>query len=241
MGFTFQYGSYRHDVGECSIGHSVSPIFDGRGNQKSTLEKLSISGKIHADNVSDLTSKIDLLIKAYSVNGKDACLYDDSGSRTRHCLLNNNSVNGVVVTSLPQFPESDGAEYTTYRSYSISLEAEYYSSSTSPLSSFQESLSVTGTGGEKRVFIEVSEGLPVEQVVRQNTIVTAVQSGSAIGVYGYPPVPSPLFPESLLSNSVSINKNSPTRNINGSFTNYEIQWSYQFVSSGQLSGIPTQV
>src|SRR4029077_8154957 len=90
------------------------------------------------------------LRSAYNVNGLDLGLYlDDGVTPTDHVLASSTTLGGTRVTAL-EFPNGSGAEYSTFRSYSITVEADTPDTSQNLLD-FSETLSFAGTGGARPV------------------------------------------------------------------------------------------
>lgn len=194
-----------------------------------------ISGQIHADDTSALVTRLIALRAAYSRWYSDLGLYDASGNLT-HGLLNRGSTSGVKVVKPPHFPKGDGAQLSTFRDYEIVLEARYPATNQqNPLLAFNETLSFSG-GGPRRTVVECTNVPPQEQLLTLYTAYRARQSGSATGLYGYPPIPAPIFPGALEVNG------EPTfgspRLKNGRYVNFPVTWNYSFVSAVPLVGLP---
>jgi len=230
----FKYGNYTHDAGEITFSISRESQYNAYGVQIATIERWTIQGQVHADSVSDLTDKIDAIERAYSDDNRSFGLYTDSGSATSHTVSAADTTY-IHVVNPPSFPASGGAEYTTFRNYSIQIEVRYGSSGYSaiPLVSFNETISVTG-GGPRRILIEVLNGPPQEQITCLETAYVATQSGRAVGRADYPIPPAPLWP---LSQPPLVEKESPEKKT-GEYTNYGIRWQYQYQSATPLVGNP---
>jgi hypothetical protein len=177
--------------------------------------------------------------EAYSTNGRDVGLFlDDGVTPTDHVIVSASTIGGVRVLSL-EFPRGDGAEYSTFRTYRVVLEAEYTDAS-SNLLEYHEALSFDGTGGPRRVFLDVLEGLPQEQIGTQATTSRATQSGRAVGLAGYPIPPSPIWPAAELPDRRRLTLRTPERS-GGQLLRYTVDWHYSFESIIPLAGTPTIV
>jgi hypothetical protein len=182
---------------------------------------------------------------AYGVNGRDLKLLNDDGSETAHKLISNQSRSGVMIASL-NYPVGEGAEYTTFRNYQIIAECDISileivdmvggrgrgrNQQGGITLSYNEVISSRGTGGPRIVVLETMSGPPVKQIVSSQTSVYKTQSGSATGVYGYPPVPPPMDPANEIADRRVIQQELPsTVSPNGKESIYKVSWSYEFVS-----------
>jgi hypothetical protein len=231
----FIYGSYTHDENEVETVHTAEAVYDDRGFGKSTRERLDLTGRIHADSPTQLTAKLVSLSSAYNQEGLNAVLYVN-GAKTHHALLNQGSLYGVRVIQPPSFSPGGGTEYTTYRSYTIILEAEYLKTGNNLLK-FEESLTLTGTGAERRVWIETLDTPPIRQTTNRFTVVKLIQQGTATGYLSRPTPPPPLYPQSVDYPEAQSMKKSPD-NIVGIRQNYTISWTYPMTFGSQVSGEP---
>jgi len=232
-----RYGSFAHDQNECAVVISKRAVFSPRGERMSTRETWHVTGIRHAASQSALTSALAELRNAYSVNGRDVGLYlDDGVTPTDHVLISAAAIGGVRVVAL-DFPRGEGAEYSTFRTYRLILEAEFADGS-SNLLEYYESLSFEGTGGPRRVFLEVLEGLPQEQIGTQATLSRATQQGRAVGLAGYPIPPPPVWPAAERPDRRRFTLRTPERS-GGQFLRYQVEWSYTFESITPLAGTPT--
>lgn len=234
-----RYGSYTHDQNECALLIEKRAHFSPRGERELVRETWHITGIKHAASQSALTAALADLRLAYSVNGRDAGLYlDDGVTPTDHLLISNVTLGGVRVLSL-DFPQGDGAEYSTFRTYRITLEADFPDTSGNLLE-YDEALHFEGTGGPRRVFLEVLEGLPQEQIGTTCTTYRATQQGRAVGYGTYPVPPPPLWPAAELPERRRIVLRTPERHA-GSFARFPVEWNYSFESIAPLAGYPNIV
>lgn len=232
----FRYGSYRHEEADVTISSFGSAVqWTARGQPQLVRKSMAISGVIFADTVSALTDKLRALETAYAKQYQNAGLYDETGTATAHVLTTGNSLGGVRSSGVT-YPTGDGAEYTTYRSYSVTLEADYFVNGVTILD-FNETLTFNGTCGPRKIIIECLTGEAVEQTVNQKTKMTATQSGSSIGWLSMPSPPQPLWPGNEIVESRSIT-NGSAKWVNGQRVEFPISWSYSFQSTTPLTGTP---
>ncbi len=236
-----RYGSYSHAVSEAAIQISRRPRYNEGGQSNGYTETWRIDGFLQAANVSALTVAIAAMKLGYSVRFRDLALLNDDGTPTAHYLSNALCVGGVRVVDGPNFPESAGAEYTTYRHYNITVEGTLLQQDLIYLA-FHESLSFEG-GGPRDVFLTPLDGLPVKQRVASATTYRVSQDGSAIGQFGYPPIPAPIWPTAEHIDQRRITRDSPKRDgpVGAPyFTEFKVNWAYRFESPIPLLNTPTR-
>lgn len=217
---------------------------DERGRRISILEQWMVEGFLQADTQALLGTAIQRLESAYAKERQDAYLLFDDRRRTKHAMLSRWCLGGVKVTEPPWYPASAGGEYTTYRSFQLSLEGLHYAG-LSPLidddpsetMEWEQTFTEIGTGGPRFVLLETRNGPPQKQRVAERSVVRAVQAGHAVGRTGYPSFPAPLFPADEHVEQRQRTRVSP-KTVDKDKTDYAIQWSYSFESTGPLGGKP---
>lgn len=239
----FVAGSFSHDANFVNVRHNIRPNRNARGFTWSVTETLELSGVLIPSTVSqaNIASAITSLEAAYKFGTSigDAGLNLDSGAASPHYLSASNAIGGVRVEYLDFPPDNNTGEFATGRQFSIVLSA-IYSASNVAYQQFEETITVQGTGGAQKAVITTLQGPPKEQILAQRTPVFATQTGRAVGVKTYPPYPSPLWPRNEELDKRQQAKGSP-RNEGGTFVDWPISWSYQFISAGPLGGTPHRV
>lgn len=234
------YRGYFHAVAENDFRITREPIISDMGARMGYTERWVLGGFIQAANQLALTAALASLEAAYSVNGGDLKMYDDNGALTDHCLFSANTISGVRV-SKPFYPEdSKGAEYTTFRRYQINIEAEIHEVNVGYVA-FHESLSLTGLQPNSRfIFLKTLTGPAQRQQVCQQETYKAVQSGMAVGHFGWP-----LFPQAIFAGAVHWDEATQTQEdpvyLSNGMIRWPISWSYPAEDSQPLIGSPTIV
>ncbi len=236
-----KYGSYQHSQNEVSLRIAREPQRSQAGVYYAYKERWDCQGLLlNRSTQIGITNAIAQLTNAYSVDGNDLVLYlDDGVTPTAHALWSANCNGGTHVVQAPSFPETLGtAEYqpSVGRSYSFAVEGETALTGANVILKFEESLKFQGTGGPIRVWIPVANGPWIQQQTSQQSTYKVVQSGSAIGLYGTPPVPPPIWPDAEIFQERQISESSPQRY--GRF-DFPVSWSYSFEDSGGLIGLPS--
>jgi hypothetical protein len=234
----FSYGGYDHDANEANLlSWSERPIYNQRLKRQVVRKTMTIEGNLLPDTASQdsIKNKIEELEAAYARDGENAGLYHDNGTPSPHFLDSSSTIGGVRIIE-KSFPKGNSAEYSVWRNYRITLEADFPVFE-NELVLFEENLSITGNSGPRRVVIESRVGAPQLQVTTQRTLTTAVQSGRAIGFTRRPQPARVLFPHFLQDDRVTINRIAPQTQGNR-LVNWGIQWNYPYLSPIPLFGVP---
>ncbi len=233
------YGTYEHADNECSITIDRQSVMNEAGQQYALDHTWTINGIIQADDTDEVILAYSLMEIAYSRWYQNLVFYTDDGTRA-HSLLNAGSLTGVRIMKPPYYPKGEGAELSTFRSYSIVATCRYPAiGATNPLKSFTEILQMSG-GGPRRAVVECVNLPPQEQVLQLYTAYRAVQAGQAVGMYAYPPVQPPIFPGKQVVLDVvpgGAQYGSP-KLLNGIYVDWPVSWHYEYISATPLVGLP---
>ncbi len=232
-------GNYPHADNEVTISIQKSPRFSELGYRIGTVERWNIQGILQAASVSALTTAIEALEDAYDLNGEDIILTTDGTVETNHTLKQNDMLGGVRVIGGVQYPQGDGVEYTTFRTYTIVVEG-VRADNEQELLAFQETVDIQGSGGPRRVLVEVLNGPPQAQITSLATVQRIVQRGSALGYSAYPAAAAPSIPAWLSSTDQVVSRRGPL-SIRGQFSEFGIQWQYVMLAASQVTVLPQAV
>jgi hypothetical protein len=236
-----KYGIYAHGNNEATFTIDSIPLRTKSDVLYGFTQKWRITAfpGVEASTQAQLTQAIQALFTAYSRDGGDLVFYlDDGVTATAHTLYSAQTLSGTRVTKLPSFPQGGGAEYSTYRSYTIEVEADVPLRTDNLILSYEETTETEGTGGPTIVYIPVAVGPWVRQQTSEMSTTKLTQSGRATGLYGYPPPNPPLLPESLLiHHAARISQNSPRLRVN-KYYEYPISWTYPFQSNVPIAAVP---
>ena len=234
-----KYGNYSHAQDEVLISVQRSPLYDEQKKAYGYTEKWNLGGQILADSSTAITTALNALVAAYSVNGKDLKLLQNDGTLTAHYMLSNQSRGGTRVTEGPSYLEGGKGQYANHRSYSIAVEADFISPAASNLVSFHEEIEIVGDGSGMWSHIPVIAGLWPKVDTTTHSVVRMVQRGQAVGLRTYPYafLPAPIWPGDFKGWEKRAIKGGPD-NINGAFTNYRLSWEYPFEANSGRDGNP---
>lgn len=236
---------YTHGLDECAVVISHETETNDALLPVAQIKRWTITGRLIADTEAALTTAIAALEAQYTYNLQDVAIVSNDGSTyTAHRISASNTFGGIVCKGV-NYPIGTGAEYTTYRSYEIVLEARVGGlvlvGGQQALYSYQESLSFRGTGGARYSILETRNGPPQVQIVSEFTPVYATQVGSAIGYSGQIPAPPPIWGDYEDQPARVITYVSPQATGSGSSLSqlkYETSWNYSFMAPGAFNGQP---
>lgn len=201
---------YRHDADEVAINQVSRSSEYNAGGQRSVMKVVwSLTGFIQASSQSALTTALRVLEAAYSQDGFMAIFLDNSGNTTVHVLGDSLSRNGCKVLNFGYSMQS-GAEYSTFRSYQIALEAEYDNPFVL-LEEFSETVSWKGDCGPRIVWKPSLNKRPQKQITYPYTTQRVVQRGVIVGKFQAITPPSPIWPQYLLPDQTEQSDVSPHR------------------------------
>lgn len=232
-----KYGNHTHDLADAAIVINRANTFSKNNKRTGYIETWTIDGFLQADTQNAVGTKIETLKNAYDKDNETAVLLFEDGSETKHKLDTSASVSGVRVR-LVDFPEGRGAEYSTFRSYRIVIDAEFVENA--GILEFMETLTFSG-GGPKFLHKQTLTGLPQKQFVAQNIPFRVTQAGFSVGHTTWPALASPLFPKHLKREESSTVKTGP-ENVyakTNRATHFRTSWNYVFESVSAMNANPT--
>jgi hypothetical protein len=234
------YGSYLHDLAECTVQIGREALTDQAGRHYGDRHRWTVSGFLVADTQAALTTAIEALTRAYQKDFQPVQLQLPDGTVSAHHLPAVSKIGGTKVISGPSFNDGGRAEYTTFRTYEIVLEheAELPTTPRNLVIAWAETLSFAG-GGPRDLFLQPLNGVPQKQRVADATPWKVTQQGSAVGLLAYPVPAPPLWPAAEHRDQRVITNKHPKR-VGSKFSEFEVTWGYQFESAAPLNGLPTQ-
>lgn len=221
----FRYGSYSHQSDNVSIVVGTANERSQQGTIQTRVTTLSITGRVDASSVSELTTAIQHLQRAYQVDGQDCGLYTDANVPTAH-VWSAGECDSIRVMGDVQFPDGTGGEYTTYRHFAVTIEIRQPPVGTSSdIVEWVERFETIGNGGPQWVMRPTVNGPPVKDVIFPSTPRKMVQSGSAVGRTFRPTPPSPIYPDALHGDTVGGSYETPRMRNPDRF--FPIIWKYE--------------
>lgn len=235
-----KYGNYRHADNEASVVISKEALLGPGGMIRGVRERWTIQGRLQAEDQAGLTAAIEALNAAYRWQDQDVAFYTDDDQLTSHAIDTSAANGGVRVIVPPSFPEGKGAEYSTFRNYTIALEAELLDPNATILS-WHETISFSG-GGPQFAFLETIDGAPQKQLLKQFTTFHATQTGEATGCFNYPAAAVPLWPGAEHVDRRQLRFDVPKRSGppgQPKYTEFKVSWTYTFEDGAPLFGLPS--
>lgn len=233
-------GAYTRPFLEANVEPNFQNFFDGQRRLYKTGVTFQIDGKIVLQTGASeaaMTREINALKAAIVQTNPDVVLLNSDNVTPSHfALYARQCIVGPQVTSW-SFPSNSGRLYHTSCPYSLTVYAEMPAGNGNPILDFSETVDDAGTGGYERVFVGGAINPPEEQIGQQYSTYRYVQAGSAMGLYGYPQVPPPIWPFALKRPRPRITRSSPEI-MGATLQNFRINWSYEYESSFELFGDP---
>lgn len=240
----FKYRGIFHDDNEVALVSVTQRVVKGPINNR--LYKVIdwiIQGVKIAATQADLTTKLAALESQYGTDFGDAELYLNDGSTlTVHRLVSADTLNGVRVVGgvnyLAGWPGVWGVrtEYVYRRTYQVHLRCEVLAAEGS-YASFHQTVRQIGLGGSDFEIQETLNTQPVRQETNLFTSFDAEQFGTAIGITGYPPFPTPMWPGSLKTRMSSAEMMTPQYFGTNQNLLYPIAWRYRFRAATSLFAV----
>lgn len=227
------YGSYSFNANDVAINHSRRTMRSDTGYKTGYIDTWILQFRLRGDTQADLKTEIENLYSAFSVDGRNLSLLHNNGSDSAFVTNSSATTSGTRVQRI-EFPSLYDAQYTTYIDGLIEIDAETVTNIDVSLI-YTETFQVTGNGGPKIVVLETARGLPIKQTTRQNTMVTAVQTGTARSTGQPPRLPVILFPNLLINEQ---KQESTTASIEGGKLVYTLNWFYPYQDIAYFNGAP---
>jgi hypothetical protein len=196
-----RWGSYQHDQDEVGVRIQYRAVMDEFGRRMADIHTWHILGakhvpieSTHEATQANVTSALTSLEMAYLQDYQNLQLFLNNGAPTRHNMFNFQMFGGTHVMA---FGYMDGpwkmrTEYANMRTfYAIVQGEERYGSG---LYSWNEKLTIKGTGGPKFLYMPQMVGPPIPQIVQTDTTFYYIQEGRAVGRKAYIIPPDPLYP-----------------------------------------------
>ena len=242
-------GSYQFEVNEVSLAIARTGLVGDNKLVYAWQETWSMGGRLIRDTVSELSTAIRGLENAAKLFTGNVRLLFDDGTETEHYIQAINTLNGIHVIGPPSYPTSEGAEYVTYRTFAMALQAEIPvtvlgvggGGSGAPEGgyvSWQQSV-VLGGGKPLKVVLVPLNATPIEQLVAPRTPYTGAQFGEAVGLGSWPTPPKLMFTNGAIIEN-DITHVAPTVGEGTNKSNYPVRWNYRVVAASPLSGRPTR-
>lgn len=188
-----KYGNYEHALGEAAVSIQRTGVSSDAGVIYANREVWTINGRLEADSQSELTAAINSLETAYNQQVSEISLRFEGGSKTAHSMNISNMLSPIQVTTAPSYPLGEGAQYSTFRDYTIQVEGLVKTNqSSSALLFYQENVEASG-GHPLDIHVTTLNTVPIRQRVADSTPTIIRQSGRAISLLGWVIPPGPKF------------------------------------------------
>ena len=229
-----RYGAYRHEASEAAVQIQRSLERTDAGEIYGVRETWSITGRLHGDTQTELSTNLAALEQAYSHTAESMALeFADGSGSTVHRIDPGDLLSPIEVIQPPSYPIGDGAQYCGFRDYQITVHALVKVSGGQPdLLAWEETYEMSG-GFPRDVLVQTLNTPPIRQRAALATPFMVRQFGSATSGRGWPIPPLFLFDitsQAVLVENVVQKQGEKTTFINGVQKGqlYRTTWSYSF-------------
>jgi len=240
-----KYGSYAHPASEAAVSIHKEGLLNDEGEIWAIRQVWDITGRLEADTQAELTTKIKQLEEAYNKRVSRVALeFANTGAATAHVMDGSNTISGIQVLRPPSYDNPIGAEYSTFRTYSIQIEAVTQTGSIigGGIINWEETIAVRG-GFPIDVLVTTINTLPVRQRVAGASPTTVRQTGSCSAYGGWPIAPAFILDvtnvATLIDNTVAkTTAGVRIQGTSGKVTVYTTTWDYTFGMQTQNVSLP---
>ena len=218
---------------------TYSPLFDQARRMVGVYERWDTSGRVvlQQGGQPEMHTALSTLLSDIAQSNVDLAYMEDVRNvDTPMALLTSRCLKGpyVIDAGLPN--QADDV-YATGMSYRVIWEAlKPFGPTGNAILEFHEGVN-GDPGGQQNVMVGGTVNYPERQVGMQHKHYTYVQSGSAVGMYGYPLPPPAIWPWAAVCSEPKITLFSP-RSIGWTDTEFGISWEYRFEWHEALFGLP---
>jgi hypothetical protein len=224
---------------EADAAISYAPVYDVVNRMYAVDERWDIDGRVVLQTnatQTNMTRALRLLQQDYNQYRPDLIFLEDDGIRESAWVLRaNECMDGprVIDSAFPKDPQN---VYATGTSYTVSFTARRpVRQARNPIISFQEELQPDG-GGMLIGYVGGAINYAEQQVFQQRSPWTCVQRGTAVGLFGWPVPPRPIWPQAQIK-PMHPRKASP-RVLGPIQQEFEVSWEYRFAWPFALTGNP---
>ena len=235
-------GSRIRPFNEADVGITYEPRFDVQRKMVAVSEVWNISGRVVLQTNATqtrMTQALMLLQQDFEQYRPDLVFLEDNGVTESFFKLKANELLEGPTLIGASFPDDPSNVYETGTAYTATMMGVRPIGTSNAILSFTETISCPESGGEIRGYVGGAINLPELQTFKQHQYFHFYQTGSAVGLYGYPVPPPPIWPAYLLKRMI------PTRTaprIQGPVKQeFEVSWQYEFGSPFELIGAPHEV
>lgn len=239
----FRFGAYTRPNNEVVCSVTYSPVYSITREISHVTESWAIRGRIvlqGADATSGgMSNQIRQVEAMAEQQNASIAMLDDDGAETPWSIRAGECLLGPSASYF-SWTTGENDVYTNGQGYSFNVTAKR--PITSGLLSFTETLQPIDAGGQEYVYVGGSVNYAERQLGSQYLPWRAVQSGSAVGLLGYPVPPPPIFPFAMVKpNQAYVYTKSSPRVLGRIDTEFPISWSYEYAWQFPLVGNPNRL
>jgi len=211
--YTPQGDVYLHSVVQNCSGELIPPINLTTAHQQQAW----------------IAARIDRIRQAMAYDRQDCGMLNNNGTKTKDFFYEALSVRGNKLVQPLSFGFKDNAEGVSIRTFSFSVASDYKPVGATSLYDYQESITWEGDTGPEYAFNELDSGVADIQQVKERTIQTITQSGTAIGINQIPYYPAQKY--NLPNGAKPVVQFGPNRRTGKGLVLYPVSWRYVMISN----------
>lgn len=231
----FGYGSFRCEEGEARPTSWTEVITrSARHVPTSVVRSLGVEFDIIKPTQQGIHDRLAQIYAACNSDGLDVGFYLDTGGKSHYFMTNAITTSGVLVVQRPIALPSDDADYATHLKASAAFMAHYDvatifgSAIAEQVLDYGETVAMIGTGGPRKVLVDVDTGPPQQYTLTDQTRVIVQQSGFIVqSVPGVVPNPY-VAPEQYLVSEGRTLIPSVSYNSRSGQVEYSLRWDFTF-------------
>jgi hypothetical protein len=239
----FQMGSVTRPLNEVKASVAYQPKYSLSRLISEVVETWTIQGVIILEGdlatPTNMSAEINIVNQMMDQFEPDLFILDDDGGSTPWALFSGDCLTGPTVVDFA-WTTGEKSIYPIMESYQAIVQATRVVGA--GLIAFTESLTPE-PGGREHVWVGGAINQPEQQIAAQYKTWRVRQSGSAIGLLGYPTPPPAIWPFALVRPASDgwASAASPRRLGKNYDTEFEISWNYEFEWHQPLFGQPNRI
>ena len=223
-----KYGTFQFDPSEAGLAVRAQFIRSRRGFKAYQRVQYDIDGEICENNQYDVTTRLNQIIAAFSVDGQDIGLYHDDDSPSTHFMGSNWATNLTGNQVLyKDFPVTEHGEYTSGRKFKLAVGALLYNADVSLIEHADSLNRISNAGQQWRWkrnkwwgFYPILEAPSTMQVIHH--------VGYRVGMDTWPLPITPFYSPPFEANHLRrVTQRNPIRHPQG-YTEFRTDWHYVY-------------
>lgn len=220
-----QYGGFQFLPEEAGLAVQAEFVRSSRHFKAYQRVRYDIFGELCITGQYDITTRLNQIIAAFSLDDQDFGLYHDDGTPSTHfqsTTTNNLTGNQVLYK---KFPETVQGEYTSGRKFQLGVGCLLYDPEIEVIHHYDSLRRISNAGPMYDWRYDLRWGF-YPQVVAPQTMQTIVHTGTRTGISTWPLPVTPFYDPPFEQNHLrEVTHHAPKRYPKG-YTEYKVDWKY---------------